>query len=103
MRVFGREGCALGPGALHEPRFLVCWCILTTCYQHACHAHDRAGATCSQAATQLPQLFTTRPCSQIAFIMNDPPAPRYVILPKDFEAGYKQVVRKGDTEFAFYQ
>lgn len=35
--------------------------------------------------------------------MNDPPAPRYVILPKDFEAGYKQVVRKGDTEFAFYQ
>jgi hypothetical protein len=29
--------------------------------------------------------------------------PRYVILPKDFEAGYKQVIRKGDTEFAFYQ
>jgi hypothetical protein len=32
-----------------------------------------------------------------------PPTPSYVILPKDFEAGYKQVIRKGDTEFAFYQ
>jgi hypothetical protein len=29
--------------------------------------------------------------------------PRYVILPKDFEKGYKANVKKGDTEFAFYQ
>lgn len=27
----------------------------------------------------------------------------YVILPKDFEKGYKANVKKGDTEFAFYQ
>lgn len=29
--------------------------------------------------------------------------PRYVILPKDFEKGYKANVKKGDSEFAFYQ
>ncbi len=28
---------------------------------------------------------------------------RYVILPKDFEKGYKANVKKSDTEFAFYQ
>lgn len=28
---------------------------------------------------------------------------RYVILPKDFEKGYKANVKKGDSEFAFYQ
>ncbi|GIL93316.1 hypothetical protein Vretifemale_20719 [Volvox reticuliferus] len=28
---------------------------------------------------------------------------RYVILPKDFEKGYKANVKKGDIEFAFYQ
>eukprot|EP00955_Chlamydomonas_euryale_P076961 362824-Chlamydomonas_euryale.AAC.10 len=28
---------------------------------------------------------------------------RYVILPKDFERGYKANVKKSDTEFAFYQ
>jgi hypothetical protein len=28
---------------------------------------------------------------------------RYVILPKDIEKGYKANVKKGDTEFAFYQ
>ncbi|KAL6761924.1 26S protease regulatory subunit 6B [Haematococcus lacustris] len=28
---------------------------------------------------------------------------RYVILPKDFETGYKANVKKGDSEFAFYQ
>ncbi|GMH33405.1 hypothetical protein BSKO_01239 [Bryopsis sp. KO-2023] len=28
---------------------------------------------------------------------------RYVILPKDFEKGYKSIVRGHDTEFAFYQ
>jgi hypothetical protein len=27
---------------------------------------------------------------------------RYVVLPKDFEKGYKSSVKKGDTEFAFY-
>jgi 26S proteasome regulatory subunit T3 len=27
---------------------------------------------------------------------------RYVILPKDFEKAYKKVVKKRDTEFAFY-
>lgn len=31
------------------------------------------------------------------------PNARYVILPKDFEKGYKANVKKGDTEFAFYQ
>ena len=29
-------------------------------------------------------------------------ATRYVILPKDFEKGYKANVKKSDTEFAFY-
>jgi len=28
---------------------------------------------------------------------------RYVILPKDFEKGYKNVVKKRDTEFDFYK
>lgn len=28
---------------------------------------------------------------------------RYVILPKDFEKGYKAVSRGGGTEFLFYQ
>eukprot|EP00210_Caulerpa_lentillifera_P007083 g6776.t1 len=28
---------------------------------------------------------------------------RYVILPKDFEKGYKSIVRGSDTEFAFYK
>lgn len=28
---------------------------------------------------------------------------RYVILPKDFERGYKANIKKGDAEFAFYQ
>ena len=28
---------------------------------------------------------------------------RYVILPKDFEKGYKANVKKNDTEFEFYQ
>jgi hypothetical protein len=28
---------------------------------------------------------------------------RYVILPKDFEKGYRANVKKGDAEFAFYQ
>jgi 26S proteasome regulatory subunit T3 len=28
---------------------------------------------------------------------------RYVILPKDFEKGYKKVVKKRDTEFDFYK
>jgi len=28
---------------------------------------------------------------------------RYVILPKDFEKGYKAHVKKSDTEFEFYQ
>jgi hypothetical protein len=28
---------------------------------------------------------------------------RYVILPKDFEKGYKTNVRKGNDEFAFYK
>lgn len=28
---------------------------------------------------------------------------RYVILPKDFEKGYRTNVKKGDHEFAFYQ
>ncbi|KAF5831688.1 26S proteasome regulatory complex [Dunaliella salina] len=28
---------------------------------------------------------------------------RYVILPKDFERGYKANIKKGDSEFAFYQ
>lgn len=28
---------------------------------------------------------------------------RYVILPKDFEKGYRANVKKGDSEFAFYQ
>ena len=28
---------------------------------------------------------------------------RYVILPKDFEKGYKANMKKSDTEFAFYQ
>ena len=33
-----------------------------------------------------------------------PPLPaRYVILPRDFEKGYKANVKKGDHEFAFYQ
>lgn len=28
---------------------------------------------------------------------------RYVVLPKDFEKGYKSNVKKSDTEFDFYQ
>ena len=28
---------------------------------------------------------------------------RYVILPKDFEKGYKSNVKKSDTDFEFYQ
>jgi len=28
---------------------------------------------------------------------------RYVVLPKDFEAGYKATVKKGDTDFEFYR
>ena len=28
---------------------------------------------------------------------------RYVILPKDFEKGYKANVKKSDTDFEFYQ
>ena len=28
---------------------------------------------------------------------------RYVILPKDFDKGYKSNVKKSDTEFAFYK
>ena len=28
---------------------------------------------------------------------------RYVILPKDFEKGYKKVVKKRDQEFDFYK
>ena len=28
---------------------------------------------------------------------------RYVVLAKDFERAYRNVVRKTDTEFAFYQ
>jgi 26S proteasome regulatory subunit T3 len=28
---------------------------------------------------------------------------RYVILPKDFERAYKNVVKKSDTEFEFYK
>jgi len=28
---------------------------------------------------------------------------RYVILPKDFEKGYKSVARGGGTDFLFYQ
>lgn len=28
---------------------------------------------------------------------------RYVILPKDFERGYKANIKKSDSEFAFYQ
>ncbi len=28
---------------------------------------------------------------------------RYVVLPKDFEKGYKANVKKSDSEFAFYQ
>ncbi len=27
---------------------------------------------------------------------------RYVVLPKDFDKGYKKNVRKADTEHAFY-
>lgn len=40
------------------------------------------------------------PCLKL---MSSPPTCRYVILPKDFEKGYKANVKKGDTEFAFYQ
>jgi 26S proteasome regulatory subunit T3 len=28
---------------------------------------------------------------------------RYVVLPKDFEAGYKATVKKGDADFEFYR
>lgn len=28
---------------------------------------------------------------------------RYVILPKDFEKGYKKNTKKSDTDFAFYE
>ena len=28
---------------------------------------------------------------------------RYVVLPKDFEKGYKSNTQKNDTEFAFYR
>ena len=32
-----------------------------------------------------------------------PPLNRYVILPKDFEKGYKANVKKSDTDFNFYK
>lgn len=28
---------------------------------------------------------------------------RYVILPKDFDKGYKNAIKQADTTFAFYQ
>ena len=28
---------------------------------------------------------------------------RYVVLPKDFEKGYKQTTKKNETEFEFYR
>lgn len=28
---------------------------------------------------------------------------RYVILPKDFDKGYRTTVKKSDTEFEFYK
>ena len=28
---------------------------------------------------------------------------RYVVLPKDIEKGYKNIVKRSDTEFAFYK
>lgn len=36
-------------------------------------------------------------------MINAPFVHRYVILPKDFEKGYKANVKKSDSEFAFYQ
>lgn len=42
-------------------------------------------------------------CCCCAFIHVQVRKNRYVILPKDFEKGYKANVKKSGDEFAFYQ
>ena len=40
---------------------------------------------------------------ETAVITNDLTSCRYVILPKDFEKGYKANVKKSDADFDFYR
>ena len=47
-------------------------------------------------------------CAEIASICQEAGmlavrANRYVVLPKDFEEAYAQVIKKNDTDFEFYK
>ena len=64
-------------------------CLVPSCpYAFAAAAHLTSVCTCCCYAPQCVHLLLPN---------------RYVILPKDFEKGYKANVKKSDTEFAFYQ